>query len=320
MTGPHGVVPILIDCDTGIDDALALLYAAAHGADLRACTVTHGNVPVPAGARNTLTVLDVAGLDTVPVHTGATRPLAQPLDVAHHVHGEDGLGDAGVTWSPRSPAGDLAPAEIVRLARAHPGELTLVAIGPLTNLGIALLLEPRLPELVDRVVVMGGAVGVPGNVTEYGEANVWHDPEAAQLVVDAAWDVVFVGLETTMPHPMSPDVLRRIEAGTDPRARFAWAILQCYLDFYEERLGVRSCVPHDALAVAVALDPELATYRTVPAFVETGRGPTRGTLVADLRPGSADAGADATAAGIIRIVETFDIDTFHERLLKSLGA
>lgn len=310
--------PILFDCDTGIDDALAIFYGAGHGADFRACTVTHGNVPVLTGARNTATILDAVGLETVPVYVGAARPMAQPLMTAEFVHGQDGLGNTDLPPSTRE-LGDLAAAEIVRQARAHPGELTLVAVGPLTNVGLALLLEPRLPELVKRVVVMGGAVGVPGNASELGEANVWHDPEAAQLVVDAAWDVVFVGLEVTMRTPLPPSALERIERSTHPTARLAWQILQCYLDVYEKVLGVRSCVLHDPLAMALALDPDLATYRTISAFVETGHGRTRGALVGELR-GYRPAPEDVTAPGAIRIVDTLDTATFHERFLQALGA
>ncbi|MFC7597612.1 nucleoside hydrolase [Terrabacter sp. GCM10028922] len=310
---------LILDCDTGVDDALAILYAAGQGARVHACTVTHGNVPVEVGTRNTLTVLDLAGLSTVPVHAGASRPMAQPLQTSEHVHGRDGLGDAGVSTSSRQPAGDLAAVEIVRLARERPGKLTLVAVGPLTNIGLALLLEPDLPALVRGVVIMGGAVGVPGNASQLGEANVWHDPEAAQLVVDSRWDVLFVGLETTMQAPIPPEALRRIEASTDPRARFTWAIMQHYMDLYEPTLGLRSCIPHDALAVALALDPDLATYRCIEAYVETGPGRTRGTLVGDLRP-FAPPPAEPSTRGVIRIVDRMDFNTFFARLLESLGA
>lgn len=312
--------PLIVDCDTGIDDALALLYAAQNGGDLRACTITHGNVPVDVGARNTLTVLDLVGRNDVPVYTGASRAMAQGPDEFHDVHGHDGLGDAGWDASPRTATGDLAAAEIVRLAQAHPGELTLVGIGPLTNLALALLLEPRLPSLVSRVVVMGGAIGVPGNVTALAEANVWHDPEAAQLVVAAEWDVTFVGLDLTMQHPMPAEVLHRIETSPDPRARFAWAIMQHYLDFYEKtRLGYRSCVVHDAIAIAIALDPQMGTYRNIPASVETAPGSTRGTLVGDRRLPQPSP-ASARASGVITVAESIDIDTFYDRLLSSLGA
>lgn len=320
MTVPK--IPVILDCDTGIDDALALFYGAANGADLVACTVTHGNVPVDVGTRNTLTILDALARErpefgAVPVFAGAARPLAQPLKTAEFVHGQDGLGDTALPASARVP-GELAAVEIVRLVRERPGELTLVAVGPLTNVALALMLEPRLPELVRDVVVMGGAVGVPGNASELGEANVWHDPEAAALVVDAGWDVLFVGLEITMRTVLPKTALDRI-AGTDhPIGRLAWQIMQFYLDVYEDVLGERSCVLHDPLAMALALDPQLATYRTVAAHVETGSGRTRGALVGDLR-GYTPA-PPAAGPGTIRIVDTLDVETFHERFLRALGA
>ena len=294
------LVPLILDCDTGIDDALALFYGAAHGAEYVACTVTHGNVPVDVGTRNTLTILDALGLDTVPVFTGAARPLAQPLMTAEFVHGQDGLGDTAVPPSGRLP-GDLAAVEIVRLARERPGELAQVAVGPLTNVALALILEPRLPELVRQVVVMGGAVGVPGNASELGEANVWHDPEAAALVVDAPWDVLFVGLEITMRTALPRTAIDRIAATDHPVGRLAWQIMQHYLDVYEKVLGERSCVLHDPLAMALALDPALATYRTVSAYVDTGTSRSRGAIIGDLRASAAS--PDPAAPGTIRIVD-----------------
>ncbi|MEO6309113.1 MAG: nucleoside hydrolase [Leifsonia sp.] len=312
-------LPIIFDCDTGIDDALAMLYGAGNGADFVACTVTHGNVPVATGARNTVTVLDLLGLDTVPVFTGAARPMAQPLQTAEYIHGQDGLGDSGIVQSTRAVAGDLAAVEIVRLARSRPGELTLVAVGPLTNIGLALLLEPELPSLIKDVVIMGGAVGVPGNASEFGEANVWHDPEAAQLVVDAAWDVLFVGLEITMKTGLPVEAIERISASSDPRAQLAWKIMQFYLDAYEAQLGVRTCVLHDPLALALALDPGLATYRTIAASLELRGERSRGHLVGDLRGYNREP-LDPKAPGVIRIVESLDTATFHENFLRSLGA
>jgi purine nucleosidase len=284
-----------------------------------ACTVTHGNVPVHVGARNTVTVLDHLGLTDVPVHQGAARPMAQPLLTAEWVHGQDGLGDAGVPASGRELAGTLGAAEIVRLARERPGELTLVAVGPLTNVGLALLLEPRLPELVRGVVVMGGAAGVPGNASATGEANVWHDPEAAQLVVDAAWDVLLVGLEVTMTTQLPPEAIARIEASPDPRARLAWAVMQHYLDVYGAALGTRTCVLHDPLAMALALEPDLATYRLVRAGIELRGERSRGQVVADLR-GFDPAPTDPREPGVVRLVQTLDTAAFHERFLRALGA
>jgi purine nucleosidase len=310
---------LIFDCDTGIDDTMAIVYGAGNGAEYVACTVTHGNVPVDVGTRNTITVLDTLGLTGVPVHRGAARPMAQPLETAEFVHGQDGLGDAGVPASPRRPAGTLAAAEIVRLARSRPGELTLVAVGPLTNIGLALLLEPELPQLIKNVVVMGGAVGVPGNASEMGEANIWHDPEAAQLVLDAPWDLVLVGLEITMSTQLPQEALKRIETSADPRAAFMWPVMQQYLDVYEKNLGERTCVLHDPLAMALALDPGLATYRLVRAGVELRGERSRGQVVADLR-GYEPTPEDPREPGVVRLVDTLDTAAFHERFLRSLGA
>lgn len=311
--------PLILDCDTGIDDALAIFYGAHHGADFRLCTVTHGNVPVERGTRNTLTLLDAVGLDSVPVHQGAARPMAQELHTAEFVHGNDGLGNSHLPESSREVSGTLAAAEIVAQARLYPGELVLVAIGPLTNIGLALLLEPRLAQLIKRVVVMGGAVGVQGNISAAAEANVWHDPEAAQLVVDAEWDVLFVGLEVTLTTILSAEALLRIEHSSDPRAVMAWKIMAHYLDFHEKTMGVRTCVLHDPLAMALALEPTMARYRLVNAYVELGKGPTRGALVGDLRR-TRQAPTDPLAKGVIRIVEDVDAEAFYEKFLQALGA
>lgn len=316
---PEPAVDILFDCDTGVDDSMAIAYGAGNGARFVACTTTHGNVPAATAARNTVTVLDALGLTDVPVHVGAHRPMAQPLQTAEWVHGQDGLGDAGVVPSTRPVAGRLGAAEIVRLVHERPGELTLVAVGPLTNLGLALLMDPELPALVQRVVVMGGAVLAAGNASELGEANVWHDPEAAQLVVEAPWDLTLVGLEITMRTAMPTSAIARIEASTDPRARLIGAVFQHYLGVYEPIVGERTCVLHDPLAMALALQPDLATYRLVRAGVELRGERSRGQVVADLRNFEPDP-TDPTEPGVVRLVDTLDVDRFHENFLRALGA
>ncbi|WGD38267.1 nucleoside hydrolase [Lysinibacter sp. HNR] len=311
-------LPLIFDCDTGIDDALALMYGAHHGANFVACTVTHGNVPVEVGSRNTVTVLDFLGKQEVPVFSGAARPLAQPLRTAEAVHGEDGLGDAKITPSARALSGDQAAAVIVRLARENPGKLSLVAVGPLTNIAIALLLEPQLPALIKNVVIMGGAVGVPGNASAVAEANIWHDPEAAQVVIDAAWDVLFVGLEITLQTALTAQAVRQIEKSTDPRAQFAANIMDFYLESYEKSFGYRTCVLHDPLALALALEPQLAEYRLVQAKVELRGSISRGQIVSDQRM-FLPTPTNPKAPGVIRIVQNVDIAGFHTRFLSALG-
>src|SRR5699024_4103255 len=208
--------PIIFDCDTGVDDALAILYGARNGADFVACSVTHGNVPVQIGTRNTLTVLDSVGLDRVPVFAGAARPLAQPLRTAEHVHGEDGLGNTNPAPSPRSQDPSPAAVELVRLAAERPGELTLVPVGPLTNIALALMLDENFARNIKRVVLMGGAIGVAGNVGAAAEANTFCDPEAAQLVLDAPWEVTWVGLEATMRTGLTSGMIERLAGAQTP--------------------------------------------------------------------------------------------------------
>jgi purine nucleosidase len=308
---------ILLDCDTGIDDALTLLYLAAKvragEAELVAAGTVHGNVPPDVGALNTLRVLERAGLAGVPVAVGAVAPMAQPARYAQEFHGADGLGDSGLA----EPAGRLAevsaPEQIIRLARARPGELSLVAVGPLTNLGIALLLEPSLPGLLREVVVMGGAFDHPGNVTSHAEANIWHDPEAAELVLRAPWPVTLVPLDATHPTAVDGDWLDRLAAADSDVARFASRILEFYVTAYRPFLGVRGAVIHDALAAMLAVDPSLGEYAERPVRVELRGEHTRGATLWDRRATAAEPERPA-----VKVAVRADAAAFRERLLASL--
>ncbi len=311
--------PIIFDCDTGVDDALAILYGAHNGADFVACTVTHGNVPVQIGTRNTLTVLDAVGLDQVPVFAGAARPLAQPLRTAEHVHGEDGLGNTHPTPSPRAPGSSPAAVELVRLAAERPGELTLVPVGPLTNIALALMLDEDFARNINRVVLMGGAIGVAGNVGAAAEANTFCDPEAAQLVLDAPWEVTWVGLEATMRTGLTPAMIERLAGTRTPEGKLLWNAMQFYIGRYEQNLGRRTCMLHDPLAMALALDPGLATYRHVPAAIELRGEHTRGQVVADLRPSARLGPQRAGDGGVVSFVDDLDVEEFHARFLAAFG-
>lgn len=316
---------ILIDCDPGVDDAIALLYLARlvrerpGEVELVAAGTVHGNVSAETGARNARWLLELGGIHGVPVAVGAARPMAQPLHLAVEVHGYDGLGGARPSDAPATPAfADTTAAEqIVRMARAHPGELTLLAIGPLTNLALALLLEPKLPGLVRDVVVMGGALDAPGNVTSHAEANIWHDPEAAELVLSAGWPVVLVPLDATMPTEVGTEWLARLAAADGDIPRFASAALEHYVTYYSRWLGRRACVIHDALAAMIAVDRAIARVETAPVAVELRGTHTRGATVWDRRPGVADSlGDDARPA--VTVAVGSDIAAFHERLLRAL--
>ncbi|MDN3357137.1 nucleoside hydrolase [Actinomadura sp. DC4] len=308
---------ILLDCDTGIDDALTLLYLAplvrSGEIDLVAIGTVHGNVAPETGALNTLRVLERAGVHDVPVAVGAGRPMAQPVEFADEWHGTDGLGDIGLPEPAARPADVSAPEQIVRLARANPGELTLLAVGPLTNLGIALLLEPRLPRLFREVVVMGGAFDHHGNITGHAEANVWHDPEAAELVFAAGWPLTLVPLDVTHPTALDGAWLDRLAAGEGEVARFASRILEFYVTAYHRSLGVRGAVIHDALAAMLAVDPSLGEYTERPVRVELRGDRTRGATLWDRRRYADDGDRPA-----VRVAVRADAAAFQERLLSSL--
>lgn len=308
---------ILLDCDTGIDDAITLLYLAAlvrsGEAELVAVGTVHGNVAPGTGALNTLRVLERAGLDGVPVAVGAARPLAQDVHYADAWHGTDGLGETGLPAPAGRPAQISAPEQIVRLARAHPGELTLLAVGPLTNLAIALLLEPALPELFREVVVMGGAFHHQGNITSHAEANIWHDPEAAELVLGAGWPVTLVPLDATHPTAVGDAWLDRLAAADSEVARFAVRVLDFYVTAYTPTLDARGAVIHDALAAMLAVEPSLGEYTERPVRVELRGERTRGTTLWDRRTY-----ADEGDRPAVRVVLRADAAEFQERLLKSL--
>ena len=180
-------IPILIDCDTGIDDSLALLYAVASPeAEIVAVTCCSGNVEAHQVARNTLAVLELAGRRDIEVALGRTVPLVRPLEVAPETHGPQGLGHAELpTAEPSAQRTRHASDLIIEEARRRPGELTLITLGPMTNLAVALERDPDLPRLLRRLVFMGGAFRVPGNTTPTTEWNIHCDPEAAQRVFEA---------------------------------------------------------------------------------------------------------------------------------------
>lgn len=278
---------LLIDCDTGVDDALALLYLLADASvDVCGVTTLFGNTTAGSAAHNTLRVLELIGRGDIPVAVGASTSLrGEAPRLSPEVHGEDGLGDTALPAPSGQPINEPSPHFLVRMAKRHAGDLHILATGPLTNLATALSFEPRLPELVSHVTVMGGAASVPGNVTPAAEANFHHDPEAAKQVLAAPWPVTVVPLDVTMHEVVTADLLDDLIAGGSPVALFAAAAVSRYLRFYERHVfGTRAAACHDPLAAAIAVGdvaPRLAP--AVPVDVETGPGPARGALIADLR-------------------------------------
>lgn len=308
MTEP---TPLILDVDTGIDDALALAFAVrSASAELLAVTTLAGNVGVERTTANTLAVLDWLGASAVPVHRGASRPLVREPRNATYFHDADGLGGADLPPSGRAIGADRGPATIVRLASARPGEVTLVCLGPLTNLAIALNVEPTLRTLLREVVVMGGAFGVPGNVTPHAEFNVFADPEAAAQVFAARLPrLTVVGLDVTQQTALSRIAWEAADrAGPGDRAARLVAEV-CRRAFVDRALD--SVYLHDPLAVAVALDPSLLTVEEANVHVVLD-GPEEGRTRAD-REGSVQVGRGVDAERFAsRFVDTLALPRMRD--------
>ncbi|MEU6477441.1 nucleoside hydrolase [Streptomyces sp. NPDC047017] len=279
--------PLLMDCDTGIDDAVALLYLCqTPGVDLRAVTTVAGNTSAERAALNTLQVLEAAGRTGVPVASGADATLRGVVNAdASFVHGDGGLGGVRLPEPAAAPDPRHAVDLIIDTAREAGGDLHILATAPLTNLALALRKEPRLPELVSHVTVMGGAVHHPGNISPVAEANIGNDPEAAALVLAASWDLTLVPLDVTMRENLTEAHRQWLLAQGTPVSRLAGEILDFYFAFHEQTaLPFRGSACHDPLAAGIAVGevvPKLAPRLHV--TVDTADGAARGALVADTR-------------------------------------
>ncbi|MBY8976469.1 nucleoside hydrolase [Rhodobacteraceae bacterium NNCM2] len=247
---------IIIDTDPGIDDAMAILYALNDPAlDLLGLTTVFGNVPVATATRNAIALLHHVGR-SLPVAEGAARPLELPPQPhPDFVHGADGFGGAALHDPGHDPHHHDAADFIIQQVRAHPGEVTLIPIGPLTNIAEALTRDPGIAPLVAEVLIMGGAVRRRGNVSPHAEANIWQDPHAAELVLAADWPLRLVGLDVTeevrCTHAHFIDLAER-----RPRAGgFLRDAVRFYMDFHVESQGFDGCFMHDPTAVIAAVQP-----------------------------------------------------------------
>ncbi|AGZ42702.1 nucleoside hydrolase [Actinoplanes friuliensis] len=243
-----------LDCDTGIDDALALAYLLGHpGVDLTGIGTVSGNTAAGQAARNTLDLLALAGRDDVPVATGAHHPLGGDFaGGAGPVHGSNGIGGVELPHTTRMPDDRSATDLLIEAAHRHPGELRVITTGPLTNLALALRREPELVTLVHDVTAMGGAVRAPGNITGNAEANIANDPAAAAEVLGAGWPVTLVPLDVTMQHRFTEHDRAALAGHGTPLTAALAAMLTSYFDFYETRFGERQVPLHDPLAAGIA--------------------------------------------------------------------
>lgn len=247
-------IPLLIDTDPGVDDALALLMAFNHPRhEVVGLTIGAGNVGLAHTVANALKLCEVANVDA-PVFAGADRPLLHPAEDAGYVHGRDGFGDTGYSPASGSAEAEHAALAIIRLSHVHAGELLLVALGPLTNLALALRLDPTLPSRIARLVVMGGAVTGRGNTTPLAEFNIGFDPEAAHVVFESFARVELADWEAVIAHGVAHRDVDQWLRADSPRARF-YAQISAHTRRWSEGRRGEHWHAADALAMALALEP-----------------------------------------------------------------
>jgi purine nucleosidase len=306
---------LVVDTDTGSDDAVALLMAArAPEATIEAVTTVAGNVPLPVATRNALVTLELAGAGGVPVHAGCERPLLRPLETAQHVHGADGMSGAPVPDPVGAPTGEHAVDALLRLARERGPELTLVTLGPMTNVAAALIRDRHLLRRFRRTYCMAGAADACGNITATAEFNVWADPEAAAIVCDAATPdtVTWIGWDASRQDAvMTPDRQRRLRAVGTPLALFADRINQAVNTWATEVTGLPGYDLPDPLAMAVALRPDLVRHSETAQVRIATSDEARGQLIVDRRRTRTGANLD--------LVRRVDAHGFERMLLAACG-
>ena len=303
----------IIDTDTASDDAVALVMALRQpDIDVRAITVVAGNVGLEQAVQNALYTVELCGADT-PVHAGCAKPIVRPLETAQEVHGDDGMGDIGLPLSGRTPAPGHAADVLRRLIREHAGEITLVTLGPLTNVALALLREPELAAAVAHCYIMGGIGSGHGNVTPTAEFNIWVDPEAAKVVFESGMKMTMVGWDISWKYATfdAAQAAEIRDIGT-PLAHFVVDIQATLNAFALQETALPGFDLPDPITMAVALDPTIAEYRDCRVDVTTGDGLARGVTVMDVL------GVTRKAAQM-RVATRADRDAFVELLKRSVS-
>lgn len=257
---------VVLDTDPGIDDSLAILLAlASPEVDLACVGVTGGNCSLADGVRNALNVLAIAGRSDVPVCPGIGLPLIRPPFTAPETHGDTGLGYARLPASPSAPASEHAVDRMIDEIMARPGEVTLVAVAPLTNVAVAIRKEPRIVSAVREVIIMGGALRADGNTTSLAEFNFYVDPHAAHIVLESGMPITLLPWDITKDVLLTQGDIDRLLKVDSPVSRFIAEATRFYIEFHEKAFGYSGCSINDPIALALAFMPDLA--RTTPLHV-----------------------------------------------------
>jgi purine nucleosidase len=305
---------VLLDTDPGIDDALAILLGlAAPEISLQGLAVVHGNCPLGEAVANALSVLELAGAGQLPVAVGCDRPLLRPRFNAPEVHGVAGLGYARLPAAAGRPVAEHAVDMLIRQIMAAPGELALVAIGPLTNVAMALRKEPRAAAALGELIIMGGAFRVEGNASPLAEFNIYADPHAAQIVLTSGAPITIMPWDITRDVRLLQADIDRLLARGGPIAAFIAEATRFYMEMHLARLGFAGCSLNDPAALALAYLPSLAQTRALNVEVELAGELSLGKTVGDFL-GKTD------RAPNVRLVEAFDGPAFVEHFLSRMEA
>ena len=309
---------IIIDTDPGVDDVIAISIALrSPELEVLGLTSVFGNTYGEVTAQNALRLVELEEYDSIPVSRGSDVPLVMPLEsLGTMVHGEDGMGNT----NPSPPKGKVikksAAEFIIEMVHTYPDEVTLVPIGPLTNIALALKIDPTIVNLTKKVVLMGGAVSRPGNISPTAEANIYHDPHAADIVMRAGWPLVMVGLDVTQQVVMTPNFLEEIYKANNPVSNLMQRILPFYQRFHDSLFGAGGDIhTHDPSVIAYLLNPDLFQTESVSVFVEI-EGRCKGQTIADWhnqwesRP-EVEVCMGVDAVGVL--------DLIKERLTKDIG-
>lgn len=302
-------IPIVMDFDTGTDDAIALISALMHRdiLDIRLISAVAGNVPLDATAANTLNIVDMLGHTDIPVARGADKPLKRELHCAIS-HGKTGLGDVTVPESGRSFYEKDAADAIYEVAQEFKGELIVLATGPETNMALAIQRHPDIVDMIKRVYIMGGCL-VGGNTTQASEFNAWVDPEALQVLFRSGLDVVMVGLDVTLQTELPMWVKDKLAEIPSPEAKLAVQVMNFMLRRNKD-YGFDAANLHDVVAFCAIVNPDVLQLKKYYVDVETEGTITRGMTVADFRDVCPDKEKNITCA------EDIDVDAFWSWFVK----
>ncbi|GAB4504927.1 MAG: nucleoside hydrolase [Anaerolineales bacterium] len=273
---------ILIDTDPGIDDSLAILLAlASPEVTLEGLTVVHGNCSAAQGTKNALSVLELAGASHIPVAKGCDLPLVQPSLLAPETHGDTGLGYAHLPEPQSRPLVQHGSDFLIEQILSKPGEVTLVAIGPLTNVALAIRKEPRIVQAVKELFIMGGAIRHEGNTTPLAEFNTYVDPHAAHIVFHSGMLITLTPLDVTYQCILLAEDVARLQRFKSPIPPFIAEATRFYMEFHDKYQGIQGCIINDPLTLALTFAPDLCDYEEQYVDVDLSGGVSMGKTFAD---------------------------------------